>query len=198
MFARVNIIFGTESKIGAGVAHIEESDRGVVESTAGNQGLTTLVDREAGVIVAMSYWDDLQNSSQATLTRAREDAAIAAGGELVTETFEVALTERPAVPSPGAVTQMTRVQLEPSRLDAGLAYIHDEVLARLSAASDISSAELLIDREIGNGLLVTTWTDHDAADRADALLDELRGDAATRAGATFPRSESYVLVRQST
>jgi hypothetical protein len=47
-------------------------------------------------------------------------------------------------------------------------------------------------------LLVTTWTDQDAADRGEALLDEVRDGAAARVRATFPRSESYVLVRQST
>ena len=54
MYARVNIIFGTKGKVGAGLTHLEKSDRGVVESAAGNRGLTTLVDRKAGVVVAMS------------------------------------------------------------------------------------------------------------------------------------------------
>jgi hypothetical protein len=198
MYARVNTIFGTEGKIGDGVDHIEGFDRGLVESTVGNQGLTTLVDRAAGVIVAMSYWDDLQHSSEATLTRAREGAAIAAGGELVTETFEVVLTERPAVPAPGAVIWMTRVRLAPSEIDTGLAFIHDDLLHRLSADPGLSAAELLIDRDIGSGLLVTTWTDQAAADRGQAVLDEVGEGAAARVGTTFPRSESYVLVRQST
>ena len=63
MYARVNIIFGTAGKVGAGVAHIEKSDRDAVEAAAGNRGLTTLVDRKTGVIVAISYWDDLRLSS---------------------------------------------------------------------------------------------------------------------------------------
>jgi hypothetical protein len=198
MYARVNTIFGTEGKVTAGVAHLEESDRTAVESSAGNRGLTTLVDRNAGVIVAMSYWDDPQRSSEAVLTQARESAAAAAGGQLVAESFEVALAERPAVPAPGAAVRMTRVQLEPTRVDAGLAFVHDVLLQRLSAGSGLCSAELLIDREMGKGLLVTTWTDQDAADRADALLVELPADTAARAGTTtFPRSESFVLVRQS-
>ena len=94
MYARVNIIFGTTAKVGAGVAHIEKSDRDVVEAVAGNRGLTTLVDRKTGVIVAMSYWDDLRHSSEAALTKAREGAAKAAEGALVTESFEVAVAER--------------------------------------------------------------------------------------------------------
>jgi len=197
MYARVNTIFGTEGKVDAGVALLEESDRGAVESAAGSRGLTTLVDRKAGVIVAVSYWDDLQRSSDAVLTQARENAAMAASGELVAESFEVAVAERQAVPAPGAAVRMTRVQLDPARVDAGLAFVHDELMQRLSAGSGLCSAELLIDREIGNGLFVTTWTDQDAADRAEALLDELRLDAEERVGAKFPGSESYVLVRGS-
>jgi hypothetical protein len=149
------------------------------------------------VIVALSYWDDLHHSSEAALTEAREGAAKAAGGALVTESFEVAVAERPALPDPGATVQMTRVQLDPVRVDTGSAFVRDELLQRLPACSGLCSAELLIDRKIGNGLLMTTWTDQEAAGRAQTLLDELRGDAEERAGATFPRSESYVLVQRS-
>ena len=86
MYARVNIIFGTEDKVGPqGGFHIEKSDRCVVEAAPGNRGLTTLVDRKTGVIVAISYWDDLGQSSEAALTKAREGAAEAAGGALITE-----------------------------------------------------------------------------------------------------------------
>src|SRR6187397_2355486 len=101
MYARVNIIFGTEDKVGPAVAHIEKSDRHVVEAAPGNRGLTTLVDRTTGVIIAMSYWDDLSQSSEAVLTKARAGAAKAAVGALVTESFEVAVAERSAVPNPG-------------------------------------------------------------------------------------------------
>ena len=197
MYARVNIIFGTKGKVGAGLSHLEESDRGAVESAAGNRGLTTLVDRDTGVVVAMSYWDDLQRSCEAVLTEAREGAATAAGGVLVTEGYEVALAEQPAEVVPGAAVQMTRVKLEPARLEAGLAFIGDELVRHLSAGSGLCGAELLIDREAGTGLLVTTRTDQDATHRAQAVLDEHRSEAEQRAGATFPGSESYLLVRRS-
>lgn len=197
MYARVNMIFGTKAEVGAGLAHIENSSRDVVESTAGNRGLTTLVDREAGVVVALSYWDDLHRSSAAALTKVREGAAAAAGGALVAEHFEVALENRPAEADPGATVQMTRVQLEPTRMDTGVAFLRDEILQHLSASSGLCGAELLVNRAIGAGLLVTTWTDRDAADRGKAVLDEHRCAAEERVGATFPRSESYVLVRSS-
>jgi hypothetical protein len=197
MYTRVNFIFGTRDRVGAGVDHIENSDRGAVEATAGNRGLTTLVDREDGVIVAMSYWDDPDHSSEAVLTEARAGAAAAAGGELVAESFEVALADRRTVPNPGAIVRMTRLQLEPQRVVDGLAFVHDEVLPRLSVDSGLCSAEVLIDRQSGKGVFMTTWTDDDGAERAGTLLDELRDEAATRVGASFPRTEAYVLVRAS-
>jgi hypothetical protein len=116
---------------------------------------------------------------------------------LITEAFEVAVAERSVVPDPGATVHMTRVQLDPVRVDAGLAYVRDELLQRLSACPGLCSAELLIDRVIGNGMVVTTWTDEDAAGRAQALLDGLRRDAETAAGARFPGSESYMLIWRS-
>ena len=116
---------------------------------------------------------------------------------MITENFEIAVAERRAVPDPGATVQMTRMQLDPLRVDAGLTFVGDELLQRLSACSGLCSAELLIDRVIGNGLLVTTWTDQEAAGRAQALLDGLRRDAEAAAGTTFPRSESYMLIWRS-
>jgi hypothetical protein len=92
---------------------------------------------------------------------------------------------------------LSRVQLDSARVDTGLTFIRDEVFRRLSACSGLCTAELLVDRKIGNGLLVTTWTDQEAAGRAHTLLDELRRDAEAGAGAAFPRSESFVLVQRS-
>ena len=90
------------------------------------------------------------------------------------------------MPDPGATVQMTRMQLDPGRVDAGLAFVRDELLQRLSTCSGLCSVELLINRVIGNGLLVTTWIDQEAADCAQALLDGLREDAKTVRGPSFP------------
>src|SRR2546423_6895822 len=123
MFARVNTIFGTKDKVQDGITHLEKTDRAVVDAAAGHRGLTTLVDRQSGVIVAMSYWDEPTDSSQAALTRAREGAAAAAGGDLVTESFEVASQEMLSFPSPDATVRMERVQLEPARVADALGFI---------------------------------------------------------------------------
>jgi hypothetical protein len=197
MYARVNSIFGRKDKVADGIAHVEESDRGAVEATEGNRGLTTLVDRGAGVIVAISYWDEPAHSSEPALTRAREGAVAAAGGDLVAESYEVALQERASVPAPGAVLRLIRVQIESARVADGLGFIRDEVLPQLRVSAGFCCAELLIDRHSGNGLFLTAWTAEDDACRADAVLEQLRDEAVERVGAKFPRTETYALVRTS-
>jgi hypothetical protein len=197
MFARVNIIFGRRDKVDDGLAHLEESDRGAVESAAGNLGLTTFVDREAGVIVAVSYWDEPAHSSQAVLTRAREGAAAAAGGDLVVESYEVVAKDRRSVPSSGATVRAERVQIDSSKIADGVGFIRDEVLPQLRTSAGFCSAELLIDRGSGTGQLLTAWTTAADAGRTDTVLQGLRDEAVERVGTKFPRTETYTLVRTS-
>jgi heme-degrading monooxygenase HmoA len=198
MYARVNIIFGEQDKVDDAIAHIEGADRSLVEGTSGNRGLATLVDRTAGVVVAMSYWDEPLHSSEASLTRAREGAAAAAGGDLVVEGFELAEWERASVPGPGAAVRVTRVQLDPTTVAEALGLLHDDVLAQVSGAAGFCSAEVLIDRGSGAGMVVTTWADEDSARGADRLVERLRTHAGDRRiGARFPRTEAYSLVRTS-
>jgi len=197
MHARVNMIFGKQDKVENGIAHLEETDRLAVESTPGNRGLTTLADRAAGVIVALSYWDEPSHSSKAALTRARGGAVVAADGDLVVETYEVALQETTSPPVPGAVVRLTRVQIESAKVAAGLTFIGEEVLPQLRSDIGFCSAEVLIDRHSGDGLFLTAWTAEGDAHRVDTVLDQLRDEAMDRVGARFPRTETYALVRTS-
>jgi hypothetical protein len=195
MYARVNIVFGERGKIDAGIDRLEGSDRPVVESTSGNRGLVTLVDRDAGVIVATSYWDEALYSSEAALTEAREAVAAAAGGDLVVERFELAGHRLSSVPMPGAAVVMARVQLDPGAVADGLTAVRDEMLPPIAAVDGFCSAEILIDHDSGAGIVVTAWANATAADQADRVLEPLREDAEHRCGVKFTRAETYALVR---
>ncbi|WP_214402340.1 hypothetical protein [Pseudonocardia lacus] len=194
MHARVNIIFGDRDRVEDGVARLEDVDRTAVEVAAGNRGLVTMVDRAAGVIVAVSYWDEPTHSSDAALTRARDSAAAAAGGDLVVEGYEVAFREGAPVADPGAAVRLARMRVDPSQVDAALAFLR-EALPRLRSRAGFAGAEVLVDRGVGAGLLVTVWATDDDAEGAAAVLERLRDDAARRAGAVFPGTEAYTLVR---
>lgn len=194
MYARVNTIYGKQDRVDEGVSHLEELDRAAVSATAGNLGLTTLMDRESGVIVAVSYWDEPAHSWDATLTRARASAAEAAGGVLVVESYELTSREAPSVPPPGAVVRAGRIQVGPARLADAQALIDEVVLPRLRSGAGFCGAEFLVDRVAGAGLLLTAWVSEDDAAWGDAVLDQLQDEALARVGSKLPRTETYVLV----
>src|SRR5207344_614269 len=102
-------------------------------ATSGNRGLTTMVDREAAVIIAISYWDEPERSSEAELTRARQNAVAAAAGDLVAESYVLSLADRASVPVPGSTVRLVRVQIAPSRGAGAVAYLREEILPRFRA-----------------------------------------------------------------
>lgn len=197
MYARVNTIFGDRARVETGVAQLEDSDRRGVEGMDGNRGLTTMTDRDGGVIVAVSYWDEPTHASEATLTRAREAAAAAAGGDLVVETYEVVLRRLLTEPPPDAVVRMVRMRIPSDRDGACATFVRDEVLTDPRAATGLCRAELLLDARSQSGVLLTVWASETDAAHVDTLVERLRDEAARRAGITSPRVERYVLVRSS-
>jgi heme-degrading monooxygenase HmoA len=197
MHARVNMIFGEKAKVEVGVAQLEDTDRRGVEAMDGNLGLTTMTDRDAGVILAVSYWDEPTHSSEATLTRAREDAAAAAGGDLVVESYEVVAQHVLSNPPPGAVVRMGRVRIDSATFLDGSAFVRNEVLPELRAGAGLCTAELMLDEESSTGLLFTVWASETEATQVDTVLDRLQDEATERVGITVARVETYALVRSS-
>ncbi|WP_433559386.1 hypothetical protein ACQPWY_14630 [Pseudonocardia xinjiangensis] len=195
MYARVNFIFGAAERVDARIAHIEDAERGIVEVAGGNWGLTTLVNRQDGVIVAISYWDEPLQSSGAVLTTARERIAAAAGDDVVVERYEVMIAERLSVPMAGAAARLTRMQIEPARLADGIEFVQIEAMPSVRNVPGLSSAELLVDPSSGNVVFMTTWRDEDSAARMERLLDHLRDEALERSAAKSWRTEAYIVVR---
>lgn len=195
MYARVNTIFGAPNKVAAGIACAEGTDRAAVEAARGNRGLTTLMDSDVGVIVAVSYWDNLIHSSAPSLTRVRERVAAAAQGDLVAESYAVAWQEPgPTRAWPGATVRIDRVQIDPATAVTGQELLRTQVLQETRLDQGFCGAEFLIDRGRGAALLLTTWTSAAAATRTDAVVAQLR-DARTRTSIALRRTETYLLVR---
>ncbi|MGI5128094.1 hypothetical protein ACQEVB_14890 [Pseudonocardia sp. CA-107938] len=184
MHARVNTIFGRRDKVAAGLALAEGTDRAAVEASFGNLGLATFADPDAGVIVAVSYWNEPARASAPTLTAARAAVAAAAGGDLVAESYAVAW-QLPATASPGATVRVDRLQIDTATAGAGL---RERLVRHVRHVPGFCGAELLVDRALGAGMLVTTWTSDSDAQRVDAAISAVRDGGTTT-------TETYVLVR---
>ena len=196
MYTRVNTIFGPKDRVEAGITQIEGPDRAAVKATSGNRGLTTMVNREAAVIIAISYWTSPTAPRKPNRPEPADNVA-AAAGDLVAENYVLALDERASIPAPGATVRLAQAQIAPSHAATALTYLRDEVLPQLRATTGFHHAQILADHECRHALLVTTWQDKDHAARADAILDRLRSDALHRAHLTLLNTETYTLVRDA-
>jgi hypothetical protein len=198
MFVRINTIYGDKDKIDEAIDYIEESDRPVVEASAGNGGLATFVDRDGGLIVAASYWDEPLHSSEAALTRVREGASAIANGNLTTESYEIVADAEMAAPPPGAAVRMTRMQIELARIEGMIAFVRDEFLPRVTTFGGLCSAQLLLDRSSGECVVMSVWADDHSAEKArGALEQQLLLRAGSRFGAMHLRLESYAMIGTS-
>lgn len=85
----------------------------------------------------------------------------------------------------------TTLQAHPSRIDAGIAHIRDEVMPALSTLTGYVGLSLMVDRDSGQCIATTAWESdearHASADQARAL----RGRAAEMFGSTGTKVEYW-------
>ncbi|MBP2364892.1 hypothetical protein [Pseudonocardia parietis] len=163
MYVRVTSIYCDQAPgVHQAMDSLERVDRPAVEAARGNRGLMTVVDREAGVLVAASYWDEPGLASQASLTQARGAATEAAGGDMTTETFEVAAELRCAeLPSSGVLRVFrARSADAPSDLPARVEWV---IFPQLATLNDFCAAELRLAQDGRRPELVTMWSSAAAA-----------------------------------
>jgi heme-degrading monooxygenase HmoA len=196
MHIRLTTIRGDAAELDAAVDYAENTARAVVESTPGNKGFTTLINRSTGVVLGASLWDSAEAlaSSEQSLSDTRDRVAAARHGSATIEHYEIAAAERVKIPAAGAVVRMRRSTMAPDKIDDGIAMFRAEALPAITSAPGACSALLLVDRETGTGITVTAWDDESALSRIEDRLDETRARAAEKVGLEFTDVATYTVV----
>jgi len=178
---------------------IENSLRLRLEASAGNKGFATLAAPDHGLIVGASYWsdDEAMEVAAEALAPLRQQLFAVAGGTLRREEYEIAAGFRQCTPASGAVVELSRFELDLAKVDQLTAIFNEESLPGFKAAAGFCSAELCIDREFGQGVVVTAWEDELSARASSTRARELRVQAAQRAAVRFFGPEVYRVVRWS-
>lgn len=95
MHARVSTLQMDPERIDESIAQLEEEDVPKLQELDGFKGLTVLVERASGRVVATSYWSskETMDAAEEAGREARERAARTGGasGEPQVERFEVAI-----------------------------------------------------------------------------------------------------------
>ena len=169
-----------------GVAYVRDAVVPNLNAQKGYRGLTVSTDRSNGVLSVLSLWETEadREASDGALAKNRQEGLDIIGGELSVETFEQLLAEISAPPSPGSPLVVTRISMEPTRIDEHFAFFKSEVVPRIKSSPGFRSLRNMINRQTGHGIVGTVWADQETMKSAAADAQSRRPEAIAR-GVTF-------------
>jgi hypothetical protein len=181
MFTRLLTFTGTDN-IDAGVTYLRDEVLPVLHAQRGYHGVTASASRSERVIGILSLWDTEadRDASDSALGKARQEAAKLVGGDLSVETFELVVAEIREPADVGSALMVTRLSMEPAKIDENLGFFKSEVLPRITAAPGFRALRNMINRQSGEGVVGSAWADHDAMMAASEQAMARRPEAISR------------------
>lgn len=88
----------------------------------------------------------------------------------------------------------TTISGDPANVDAGIAFIRDEVLPAISQMDGCVGMSFLVDRDSGRCIATSSWLSREQMDATGEMVSSLRGRAATILGGTPTVDEWEVAV----
>ena len=185
MHTRVLTFTGAKN-IDGGVDYLRQKVVPLLKEQKGYRGVTASVDRSGGVFGILSLWETESDreASESALAKARQEGLDIIGGELTVETFEQLLSEVADPPGPGSALMVTRISMDPAKIDENLAFFKSDILPRIKANAGFQAVRNMIDRKAGHGLVGTVWANQDAMKAGAAEAQSRRQEGIAR-GVSF-------------
>jgi heme-degrading monooxygenase HmoA len=167
----------------AALAFLQETALPVVRSQRGYKGLSASADRSAGTLGILSLWDSEadRDASESALSKTREEARGSFATGLTVENFEERAVEVRQPPSVGSALMVTRISMDPARVDENIEFFTREIAPRIRASAGFRALRNMIDGETGDGMVGTVWDDEQTMRAAAADAQARRADAVGRA-----------------
>jgi heme-degrading monooxygenase HmoA len=190
MYTRVLTFTGAKN-IDDGVAFVRDTAVPVLQEQKGYRGVTASADRDGGVLGVLSMWETEadRDASFGPLAELRQQGLDIVGGELTVDSFEQLVEEMASPPTVGSALMVTRISMDPSKVDENLAFFKSEIVPRISAAPGFLALRNMIDRKTGRGIVGSAWADQDAMKNAAAQAQARRDEGRAR-GVNFAE-DSY-------
>jgi heme-degrading monooxygenase HmoA len=152
----------------------------------GNAGAVLLVNRPAGVGLALTYWRDRAalDASETAATGLRTGVASGSGAVIESvQRAETVIMEREGTPQAGSFVRAIQFSLDAGQVDGGLEYMRSTVLPELRKLDGFRALICNVNRESGLGVVSTVWATRQALQASDAAMAPMRGEALERFGA---------------
>jgi heme-degrading monooxygenase HmoA len=163
------VTFAGAKDIDAGIGFLKDKVLPVLNAQKGYRGFTASADRAGGVFAVLTLWETAadRDASDSALASVRQEATDVIGGEMKIENFEQLVAEvgQPP-PGPGSSLMLTRISMDPGKIDENLAFFKSEVAPRIKALSGFQGLRNMINRDTGEGIVGTVWSDQEALERA--------------------------------
>ena len=185
MHSRV-LTFTDAKNIDGGVDFLRQKVVPVLNDQKGYRGVTASADRSGGLLGILTLWETAadREASESALAKSRQEGLDIIGGKLSVELFEELLAEVADPPGPGSALMVTRVSMDPAKIDENFAFFKSDVVPRIKANAGFQSIRNMMNRETGHGLVGTVWADQDAMKAAAAEAQSRRQEAIAR-GVSF-------------
>jgi heme-degrading monooxygenase HmoA len=180
------LTFTGAKNIDDGVAFVRDNAVPVLQKQRGYRGTTASADRDGEVLGILSLWETEadRDASFGPLAELRQQGLDVVGGELTVENFEQLVEEMASPPTVGSALMVTRISMDPAKVDENLGFFKSEVLPRISAAPGFLALRNMMDRKTGRGLVGSAWADQEAMKNA-AAQGQARRDEGRARGVSF-------------
>jgi len=181
MHTRV-LTFTGAKHIDDGVAFVRDNAVPVLQEQKGYRGVTASADRDGDVLGVLTLWETEadRDASFGPLAEIRQQGLDVVGGELMVESFEELFVEMASPPPVRSALMVTRISMDPAKVDENLGWFKREVVPRITAAPGFRALRNMMDRKTGRGLVGSAWADHDAMKNAAAQGQANRGEVRAR------------------
>jgi heme-degrading monooxygenase HmoA len=190
MYARVTTLSGVKD-VDAFLGSLQETSVEALRSQRGYKGLSVSADRSAGVVGTLTLWETEadRDASDSALAKLREEVAGQFAADIQVDNFDEQVVEMTRPPEVGSRLMVTRVSMDPAKIDELMERFKQEVLPQIKAAPGFRTMRNMINPETGEGIAGSVWDDEQTM-RAAAEAAMARRPEATARGVTF-RETSY-------
>ena len=182
MHTRV-VSFEGAKDIDAGIKLTREKVVPLLKDQKGFRGLSASADRAGRVFSVLSLWDTAadRDATESVLAPVRAEAADVVGGTLKVENFEELVAEMgESPPGPGSALMVTRISMDPGKVDDNIAFFKSEVAPQIKASPGFRGLRNMINRDTGEGLVGSSWSDQEAMKRAAGEAEARREQGRAR------------------
>ncbi len=196
---RFNLITADPLRLADAVKFVEGEVRPAVERLRGSLGMSLFTNPELGVAIAESFWasrEALVQSEERISPDCSDAVRRTTTGTVSVESYQVPVFEwewdEPL--GAGAGVRLTRMDIEPSRVEDAVETYGDTVVPWLAETEGFLGALLLVDPGAGRSISQTIWRNHQTLAASRTAAAAVRVDMAASTGCVLRAVDEYGLV----